>query len=245
MATVPRERLLGELLAGREYARLRRDPIYAAPERGGVPGQAVLLIPGFLTSDRSMAVMGAWLRRSGRRPSRARIGINIGCAEEQARRLERRLERIAGGSGGRVAIVGHSRGGHFARILAVRRPELVSGIVTLGAPPLDPLGVHALVALAPVAIAALGSAGVPRVFRASCFLGECCRRFRTELHGPFPEDVGFVAVFSKSDGVVDWRRLTERAATPVEVTASHLGLVVNPHAYRAVADALGAFGGDA
>ena len=36
-------------------------------------------------------------------------------------------------SGRRVAIVGRSRGGHFARAVAARRPELVSYAVSLGA----------------------------------------------------------------------------------------------------------------
>ena len=36
-------------------------------------------------------------------------------------------------TGRRVALVGHSRGGHFARALAHRRPELVSHAVSLGA----------------------------------------------------------------------------------------------------------------
>jgi pimeloyl-ACP methyl ester carboxylesterase len=38
------------------------------------------------------------------------------------------LETLVG-----FAIVGHSRGGHFARALAARRPELVSHTVSLGA----------------------------------------------------------------------------------------------------------------
>ena len=233
--------LVRELTAASEYARLRRDPVFGGR---GVPhgdAQPVLLIPGFLTPDGAMTVMSRWLRRTGHHPVRAHIGINIGCAEEQAQRLERRLDGIAHHRGRRVAIVGYSRGGHLARVLAVRRPELVSGVVTLGAPPLDHRAIHPLVRVPPVAIAALGTVGVPRVFRASCFLGACCRRFRTELHGPFPETVGFVAVHSRIDGVVDSTLLSEQAADGVDVKATHLGMVVNADVYRALAEALRAF----
>ena len=41
-------------------------------------------------------------------------------------------------------IVGHSLGGMLARGLAVRRPDLVSGIITMGSPMLAP-GAHHLV----------------------------------------------------------------------------------------------------
>jgi pimeloyl-ACP methyl ester carboxylesterase len=40
-----------------------------------------------------------------------------------------------------VTVVGHSLGGLLARGLAVRRPDLVAGIVTLGSPVLA-LGAH-------------------------------------------------------------------------------------------------------
>jgi pimeloyl-ACP methyl ester carboxylesterase len=234
-----------EVTAVQEYRQLQREPVFHGIGVEDGAGQPVLLIPGFLTRDRGLATMADWLRRTGHRPARAHNGSNVACAESETGRLEERLEQLANRSGQRVAIVGHSRGGHLARVLAVRRPELVSGIVTLGAPPLDPLGVHPAVAVPAITVALAGAAGIPGLFRPQCFLGACCRTFRWQLHGPFPRTVGFVSVFSRRDGVVRWERLTETGGTRVEVAATHLGFIVNAEAYTVVADALKAFRRDA
>jgi pimeloyl-ACP methyl ester carboxylesterase len=237
----PARRLAFEAISPREYWRLRASPIYAGHgvDGGGLP---VLLIPGFLTDDGTLSVMGRWLHRTRHRPYRSGLGRNVGCAEQSVRRLAHRVEEIAHREGRPVALVGHSRGGHFARVVAVRRSHLVAGVVTLGAPPMNPRAVSMAAAAPAVAVTLLGTLGVPGLMRSSCFLGRCCARFRTELDGPFPSSVPYVAVYSKSDAIVDWHRLADRAAERVEVAgASHLGLVVNHHAYAAVASALQRF----
>ena len=238
---MPERAVWREVTALREYQRLVRDPVFRGDGVQRASGQPVMVIPGFLTPDRGVTTLAGWLRRTGHAPARAHNGVNTACGEEAVGRLERRLEKLADGHGQPVAIVGHSRGGHFARVLAVRRPDLVSGIVTLGMPPLDPAGVHPLVAVPAIAVALAGGAGLPGFFRPSCFLGKCCRDFRVQLQGPFPAGVGFVAVSSRRDGVVDWRRITETAGEAVEIDATHLGFTVNADAYRAVADALASF----
>ena len=233
-----RRTLWREAAALREYRALRRDPIFAGE---GVPdgeGRPVMLIPGFLTADNTMTTMAGWLRRAGWHPLHSGFRLNLGCAERTAGPMERRLEALVEREGGPVALIGHSRGGHFARVLAVRRPDLVSGIVTLATPPLNPDAIHRLVAAPTVGVALLGTLGVPGLMRVSCFLGACCEQFRHDLHAPFPDGVAFVAVYSRLDGIVDWRLLYERAAMRVEVDATHLGIVVNPEAYRHVSDAL-------
>ena len=199
----------------------------------------MVLIPGYLGSDDSMTVMARWLRRSGYRPAHSGMRVNTACAERTAERLERRLETLVERGGRRVAIVGHSRGGHFARVLGVRRPDLVAGIVTLAAPPLNPDAIHPVVRATAIGLTALGSLGVPGMMRWSCFIGGCCEGFRSDLYAPFPDEVGYRALFSRTDGIVDWHLLYERATQPVAVDASHLGIVVNPDAFREVAAALG------
>jgi hypothetical protein len=52
--------------------------------------------------------------------------------------------------------------------------------------------------------------------------------------------VGFVSVYSRSDGIVDWRACLDPAAQHVEVAASHIGMAVNPDVYRVLAEALDA-----
>ena len=88
-------------------------------------GRPVLLIPGFLAGDGSLSMMAGWLKRTGYRPSRAGIVSNVNCAGVLLPRLEERLERLVELQGKRAAVVGQSRGGTLAKVLARRRPDLV------------------------------------------------------------------------------------------------------------------------
>jgi pimeloyl-ACP methyl ester carboxylesterase len=227
--------------AGVEAAALFRSSVWRG---GGVPdgeGRPVLLIPGFLAGDGSMATMTRWLRENGYHTRRAGIRANIGCSEANLARLEARLEGFAEASGERVAIIGQSRGGVFARVLAARRPDLVSGIVTLGAPTVRQLSAHPFVLAQVVLVGALGTGRVPGMFSVRCLRGKCCERFRADVVGDFPSDVGFTALYSRTDGVVDWRACLDPAAEQVEVRASHLGMGLNAEVYAEVGHALGSF----
>ena len=103
-------------------------------------------------------------------------------------------------------IIGQSRGGVFAKALGARRPDLVAGVVTLGSPVRSQLAVHPLVLAQVGVVAALGTAAAARACSPSrCLRGDCCARFRDALAGPFPPEVGYVALYSRSDGIVDWR----------------------------------------
>src|SRR5437764_1217914 len=130
---------------GFEVAALLRNPVYRGDGVADAGGQPVLLIPGFLAGDDSLALMTRWLRRTGHHTRKAGIRSNVDCSAVAVKRLEERLEVMAESRGEKVAIVGQSRGGSFAKVLAVRRPDLVCGIVALGSPQLDPLAVHPLV----------------------------------------------------------------------------------------------------
>jgi triacylglycerol lipase len=224
--------------------RRRRSPARAAGRVGVAPGdgQPVLLIPGFLAGDLSLASLAARLRGLGYRPCRAQIRANVDCTERSLGRLERQLERQAERHGRRVWLVGHSRGGAMARILAVRRPDLVAGIVCLGSPLRDQLAIHPLVRAQVALVALLGSVGVPGLFSRGC-LGGCCAQAGRDLAAPFPAGVAFVSVYSRSDGVVDWRACLDPAATHHhEVSSSHCGMAVNPAVFDVVAQALGSAG---
>jgi pimeloyl-ACP methyl ester carboxylesterase len=211
----------------------------------GVPAgedRPVLLIPGFLAGDGTLTTMSKWLRSSGWHTARAGFRANVACSEDACARLEERLEEVADASSTRVAIVGQSRGGVLARALAARRPDLVSGIVTLGSPLVSQLAVHPLVLAQVLLVGTLGTGKVPGLFSMSCLRGSCCERFRADVVREFPREVGYVSVYSRSDGIVDWRSCLDPGATDhVEISASHCGMSLNHHAYRAVAVALGAF----
>jgi triacylglycerol lipase len=231
-----------EARIGLEAAALVRDPIFRGDGVVDGRGRPVLLIPGFLAGDGSLSVMAGWLKRAGYRPSRAGIVANVNCSAVLMPRLEKRLERLVSLQGQRAAIVGQSRGGTLAKVLAHRRPDLVAGVVALGSPQVNPLAVHPVVRLQVEAVSRLGSLGAPGLFKRSCLEGECCDSFWEDLSAPLPSGVELVSVYSKSDGVVDWRSCLDPHATRlVEIRASHCGMAISRSGWRAVADALESF----
>jgi pimeloyl-ACP methyl ester carboxylesterase len=230
-----------ESRVGLEAAALVRDPVYRGQGVRDGRGQPVLLIPGFLAGDDSLGIMTRWLRRTGHYTRKAGMRSNVGCSGGAVKAIERRLEELVERQGRRAAIVGQSRGGSFAKVIAHRRPDLVSGIVTLGSPVTDPLAIHPLVRAQVFAVGALGTLGAPGLFRRACLNGECCAEFWELGRKPLPRGMGFVSVYSRSDGIVDWHACLDPSADHVEVAASHIGMAVNADAYRAIAAALADF----
>ena len=55
-------------------------------------------------------------------------------------------------------------------------------------------------------------------------------------------DVAYVAMYSRSDGVVDWHSCLDEAAQLIEVGTSHCGMSVSAQVYRELGFALGALG---
>jgi triacylglycerol lipase len=229
--------LRGELRYGFEFARLVCDPTFLHPRRqAGAP--PVLLVPGFLAGDTSLAVLRGWLRRRGSRTSSARMWLNVDCAERAVGRLEVRLRKLAARTGRRVVLIGQSRGGELARVLAVRNPDAVSTLVMLGSPVLEPLNVGPPVMRALRSVARLGDLGVPGMLSMQCADGDCCAPFREDLHEPLTPDVRAVAIYSRSDGCVSWRACLDPDASQVEVESSHTGMSVNLAVYRVLAEIL-------
>ncbi len=230
---------------GIEAARLFRSPVWRGHGVAPGNGRPVLLVPGFLAGDGSLGTMTKWLRANGYWTSRAGIRANVGCSQDACRRIEARLEVLADRTGEKVAIIGQSRGGVLARVIAYRRPDLVSGVVALGAPTVSMLKVHPLVLLQVGLVGALGTGRVPGLMSLSCLRGACCEPFRTDLPADFPASVRYLSVYSRSDGVVDWRACLDPAADElVEVRASHVGMAVSEQVYRLLAGALAEFADD-
>jgi triacylglycerol lipase len=242
IARSARPPLWREARLGLEAAALLRDPVLRGAGLRDGRGGPVMLIPGFLAGDASLGPMAGWLKRAGYRPTRAGMRANVDCSGALLGKLEARLERVVREQGTRAVVIGQSRGGALAKVVAVRRPELVAGVVTLGSPQMAPLAVHPLVRVPLNAVGTLGSLGAPGLFRRSCLDGECCAEFWAELAGPLPPEVGLVAVYSRSDGIVDWRACLDPSADEqVEIASSHIGMAVSPAAWKAVASALERF----
>jgi len=208
------------------------------PARTAAPTDPVILVPGFLAGDGTLRFMASSLRRQGFRTYRSHIHANVGCTLNAAAQLESRLEAIALRRGGRVQIVGHSLGGMLARGLAVRRPDLVSGVVTLGSPMLAPGAHHASLARSVEVLVRLSRAGVPGLMSEDCVAGSCARQSYEESRRPVPPTVAFTAVYSRRDGIVDWRACIDPMAVSVEVSSSHVGMAFDPRVIDHVAAAL-------
>ena len=237
----PREaadtRLSGELRYGVELTRLIASREFLRPPRR-TSGPPVLLIPGLMAGDQSLAVMAGWLRRQGVPTASAGIWLNVDCAERAMGALQARLRSLADEAGRPVVLVGQSRGGEQARVLAARNPELVSTLVMLGSPVVDPLHVASVVLNTVRSVARLGDLGIPGLFSSECGDGDCCAEFRRHLGGPMPPAVRAVSVYSRSDGIVSWRACLDPSAEHVEVDSSHGGMSVNLEVYRLLAGIL-------
>jgi alpha-beta hydrolase superfamily lysophospholipase len=223
--------LWGELRYSAELAGLLADPELRAPRRR-VDAQPVLLIPGFMAGDASLAVMRSWLRRRGHRVAGSGMVANVGCAGRIAERLQSRVRELAERSGGPVAVIGQSRGGAIARALAVREPDHVATLVMLGAPIRDPLAVAPSVLRTVAWVARLGDLSLPGLFSTSCRDGECCARFHVDMTAPLGDGVTGVAIHSRTDAIVDWRACLDPHLEQVEVESSHCGMSVHPSVFR-------------
>ena len=160
--------------------------------------------------------------------------FNAGCAERALARVEQRITALAESEGRRVAVVGHSRGGHLARAAAARRPEHVSHVVAMG----SGLSAQFDAAAAALAAVALARAVESRSGRRGCMTEDCGCTFTAGYRAPFPDDVLLTSIYSKGDGLVRWSSCVVPYAENVEITGSHVGLTWNRKAYAAIAAAL-------
>jgi pimeloyl-ACP methyl ester carboxylesterase len=232
-------RPLAEMRGLLELARLAVDPLFFGGP--GLPrgnGRPVVLVPGFLAGDQTLAVLAGWLWRMGYNPRTAGILANVDCSDRALERIERKVAELHRRHDRRVAIVGHSRGGHLARALAARRPDQVSHAVSLGADLRGMVGISTPTLYAvSAARGAMRASGRARDER--CLGADCGCSFTREYVAPFPSDrVRMTSIYSKGDGVVMWQGAIVPYAENVEVTGSHVGLVFNRKAYRAIANAL-------
>jgi triacylglycerol lipase len=221
-----------------EAARLVMDPVYRAD---GVPrgdGRAVLLLPGFLAGDWSLRVLADWLRRLGYVPRTCGFRLNVGCSDVALGMVRRATEDAFEQSGRRVAVLGHSRGGHFVKAVAVQRPLMVSHAISMGAALASPMDISVPTRAAVTLARAYQRRTGDRVAQRGCLTNACTCGFSQAFASPVPAAVRFVSMYSKGDGVVRWQSCLIGEAENLEISGSHVGMPLNRHAYRAIAGAL-------
>lgn len=209
---------IARLIAARR--RLRAGP------RGN--GQPVMLLPGLFNSDRSNAILRRYLTARGHDARGWQLGRNLGARTtgSDGDRLIAEVERFAAEVGQPVALVGVSLGGIMARLVAHRRPDLVSQVVTVASP-------------------YAGDARATNVWRAFEWMtGERLsdpdvQRRSAELARPLP--VPATAIWSRSDGLVNGmicHAPGEENCRAIEIRSSHLGVQLRPEVLEVVAGAL-------
>jgi len=202
------------------------DPIYYGFGAAKGDGRPVVLIPGFLAGDFSLAPLRIWLARLGYRPYLSGIHFNAKCPGQTIDALTHRISRIARERGCPVILIGHSLGGFLARSIAGQFPDLVSQVVCLGAPyRIDPrsfggdlwMGLRASGALWFDFTAGFSKCGG---MECDCWLGSAA---------PYAASS---SIFSSDDEVIAWRASLDPSGNNYRVSGSHCALTVNPDVYR-------------
>jgi pimeloyl-ACP methyl ester carboxylesterase len=186
-------------------------------------GETVLLIPGFLAGDWTMHPLRDFLRQLDYRVEFAGIALNLGPTRGFLPHLEHAVERLHAEVAAPIVVIGQSLGGAFARALAHRHADKIGHVVTLASP------IHFPVATPLESIAKL----------------------LAPLHGPDvaalqelierPPPVPVTALYSKMDGIVDWRCCLQDEAKDcvnIEVSSAHSAMGFNPEAQAVIARAL-------
>jgi pimeloyl-ACP methyl ester carboxylesterase len=130
-----------------------------------------------------------------------------------------RVEALAQDSGGKVSLIGASMGGLYARELARSRPDLVRCVITL----------------ASAVLPTERSNYVWPVYEAVTHQPE------DSMHVPAPLPVPCTSVFSRTDGLSNWRPCVQSpgvAQENVGIVSSHTGMMCHPATLYLLADRL-------
>lgn len=186
-------------------------------------GHPVLVLPGLVASDSSTWPLRNFLDRCGFTSYPWELGMNRGPVHNTIGKLGKRIRNIEKETGRKISLVGWSMGGAMAHGLARSMPDRIRSVITLG----SPLDGHP------------HSTNAWRVFeRLSGFKADDKR-----LHGLMgkPPRVPTTNILSKSDGIVHWRTSMLPPCSQsesIEVSATHLGLGVNPIVLWMIAERL-------
>ncbi|WP_436501755.1 esterase/lipase family protein [Actinokineospora sp. HUAS TT18] len=227
VAAVLRLPLWHEAQALTQRAAIEQHPLWQTPpvDAGGLP---VLLVGGMGSTPALLRPLRDLLHRLHCHVVVPSVGFGVGCGEATTQAVEDALAELVTTTGRPAVVIGHSRGGQFARTAAVRRPGLLRGLITLGSPLTRLFAVHPLLAAPVAALSAAGALGVPGLLTPACLWGGCCAKLRADLAGPFPDTVRFLSMHSRTDTIVYWRSTLDPAARHHEVHTSHGGLIWDP-----------------
>ena len=223
------------MLAASEFPRVAMEvatlgvtwpSLFAAAKKGN--GQPVIVLPGFLGADDSTLALRRFLTALGYPAQPWLLSRNHGHPE-LVERFSRRLYRLYKVYGKPITLIGQSLGGVFAHSLAREFPDAVRAVITLG----SPFGARQTTDTNPM---------VARLFeRMSGLTVEEMREMANVEVASGPLSQPSTSIYSKTDGVVNWRTcISEPApnAENIEIVGSHTGMAMHPAVLYVVADRL-------
>lgn len=185
--------------------------------------QPVIVLPGFLSPEVTTARLREFLTRQNFAPRSWTCGLNIGPMPHVVREVERQVQSLADASGRAVSLVGVSLGGTIAREVAKSCPGSLARVITL----VSPIHLPVVTPLAPLA-------------EAASLLWDMEELNALDAVAE-PPPVPLTALFSRDDGVIDWRASVPAPSEMievVEVSGPHMTVCSNPQVQRIVADRL-------
>ena len=214
------------LIEGRGLAELAatyalKGMLARAPRGDGHP---VIVLPGFLASDGSTGPLRTYLTDLGYDARGWGQGQNLGRFYKMRTILEAHVEQLYGETGKKISLVGWSLGGVFARYLSLVMPDKVRSIITLGSP----------------FAGDINATSAKKLYELLSKEGPARDEDLERIAGDLP--VANTSIYSKLDGIVNWRTCMSKSAVNAENIeirlASHVGIGVNPAAFWAIADRL-------
>ncbi|MEL7453009.1 MAG: alpha/beta hydrolase, partial [Pseudomonadota bacterium] len=188
-------------------------------------GHCVLVLPGFLAGDGSTRPLRGLLRDLGYDAQGWGMGQNLRFNAERDRQMMDLVERVYAQKGRKISLIGWSLGGVFAREIAKGVPEKVRCVITLGSP-ISNERAHS------------NARNLFEAINGKSTTPLSDGRYQ-DLEAPPP--VPTTSIFTKMDGVVNWRGSVQKPGGETEnicLPSSHLGIGVSPLTMVAIADRL-------
>jgi pimeloyl-ACP methyl ester carboxylesterase len=174
---------------------------------------SVMVIPGFLGDDRGNGPLIRFLRHQGYTASGWGQGRNLGPESFTEDSLRGALEPLLEAGDGMVTLIGHSLGGIYAREIARMQPDIIHQVITLG----SPFG--------------RGHQDASHASRLYQRLNPNPDNRDDDDRLNTPPPVPTTAIFTKADGVVNWKTSLQwgddHDVHNIQVPGSHIGLNVN------------------